>query len=127
MRLTRKFPRRLLGATLLATAIMAVHAQDNPNRPIRMIVPFTTGGGVDIVARAIAQRMSEGLGQSVIIDNRAGAGGNIGIELAARAAPDGYTILIASNAMTISPSIYKSLAYDPVTDFTPIGMTSSQD
>jgi tripartite-type tricarboxylate transporter receptor subunit TctC len=89
-----------------------------------MIVPFTSGGGVDIVARAMAQKLGDNLGQLVIVDNRAGAGSNIGIELAARAAPDGYTLVMVSSAMTINPSIYKTLAYDPVTDLAPISMTS---
>lgn len=113
----------LLAATACAIAGPA-GAQSYPNRSIRLIVPFTSGGGVDIVARSIAQKMSESLGQSVVIDNKAGAGSNIGIELAARSVPDGYTILIASSAMATNPSIYKRLSYDPVKDFAPISQTS---
>lgn len=100
-------------------------AQPYPTRPIRLIVPFTPGGGVDIVARAMAQKMSEGLGQSMVIDNRAGAGSLIGMELAARAAPDGYTLLIASSTLTINPALSRNLPYDAQRDFTPISLTST--
>ena len=102
----------------------AGHAQHYPNRPVRLIVPFTPGGGVDIVARAMAQKMGEGLGQSIVIDNRAGAGSSIGLELGARAAPDGYTILIASSTLTINPALYRNLPFDAQRDFTPISQTS---
>jgi tripartite-type tricarboxylate transporter receptor subunit TctC len=100
-------------------------AQPYPTRPVRLIVPFTPGGGVDIVARAMAQKMSEGLGQQIVIDNRAGAGSLIGIELAARAAPDGYTILISSSTLTIYPALSKNLPYDAQRDFTPVSQTST--
>jgi tripartite-type tricarboxylate transporter receptor subunit TctC len=123
----RSMRKASLACACLAAACSAaqhVCAQSYPSRQIRMIVPFTSGGGVDIVARAMAQKLGDNLGQSVIIDNRAGAGSNIGIELAARAAPDGYTLVMVSSAMTINPSIYKTLAYDPVRDFAPISMTS---
>jgi tripartite-type tricarboxylate transporter receptor subunit TctC len=101
-----------------------VHAQHYPARPVRLIVPFTPGGGVDIVARALAQKMGEGLGQSIVIDNRAGAGGAIGMELGARAAPDGYTMLIASSTITINPALYKNHPFDPQRDFSPITQTA---
>ncbi len=109
---------------LAAVACGAANAQPYPARAIRIIVPFTGGGGVDIVTRTLAQKMSESMGQSIVIDNRAGAGGNIGIEAAVRAAPDGYTLLMASSAMTINPSIYKTLRYDPVADLMPISQAS---
>ena len=108
-------------SALTATTTLA---QNYPNRPVRLIVPFTPGGGVDIVARAIAQKMSEGLGQSIVIDNRAGAGSSIGMELGARAAPDGYTILIASSTLTINPALYKNLPFDAQRDFAPVSQTS---
>lgn len=101
-----------------------VYAQNYPVRPVRLIVPFTSGGGVDIVARALAQKMGEGLGQSIVIDNRAGAGSVIGMELAARAAADGYTLLIASSTLTINPALYKNLPFDAQRDFSPISQTS---
>jgi tripartite-type tricarboxylate transporter receptor subunit TctC len=100
------------------------HAQPYPTRPVRLIVPFTSGGGVDIVARAMAQKISEGLGQSIVIDNRAGAGSIIGMELAARAAPDGHTLLIASSTLTINPALSKNLPYDAERDFAPVSQTS---
>ena len=102
----------------------AALAQNYPVRPVRLIVPFTSGGGVDIVARALAQKMGEGLGQSIVIDNRAGAGSVIGMELAARAAADGYTLLIASSTLTINPALYKNLPFDAQRDFSPISQTS---
>jgi tripartite-type tricarboxylate transporter receptor subunit TctC len=114
-------------AVIVATLSAAADAgaqTDYPSRTIRLIVPFTSGGGVDIVGRSIAQKMSENMGQPIVIDNRAGAGSNIGIAAAARAVPDGYTLVIVSSAMTINPSIYKSLPYDPVRDFAPLSRTS---
>jgi tripartite-type tricarboxylate transporter receptor subunit TctC len=102
------------GAALVASATSS--GQTYPTRAIRLIVPFTSGGGVDIVGRILAQKMSENLGQPIVIDNRAGAGSSIGIAAAARSAPDGYTLIIVSSAMTINPSIYRSLPYDPVKD-----------
>ena len=118
--------KRMVSGLFVASALIGIttHAQNYPNRPVRLIVPFTPGGGVDIVARAMAQKMSEGLGQSIVIDNRAGAGSSIGMELAARAAPDGYTVLIASSTLAINPALYKNLPYDAQRDFTPISRTS---
>lgn len=113
-------------AFVVAVCLLAgpVLSQNYPVRPVRLIVPFTPGGGVDIVARAMAQKMSEGLGQSIVIDNRAGAGGLIGIELAARAAPDGHTLLIASSTLAINPALSRNLPYDAQRDFSPISLTS---
>ena len=117
----------LLGAAMacsFASAQTHAQAQAYPARSVRVIVPFTPGGGVDIVARAIAQKMQENMGQPFVIDNRAGAGSNIGIEAAVQSAPDGYTLLVASSAIAINPSIYKVLRYDPLTDLAPISLTS---
>src|SRR5439155_19079837 len=104
-----------LGALAISAA---VHAQVYPWKPIRMIVAYPPGGGTDIVGRMVAQKLSESLGQSVVVENRGGASGNIGTELAAHAAPDGYTILmgnVAPNAINVS--LFKNLPFDPVADF----------
>jgi tripartite-type tricarboxylate transporter receptor subunit TctC len=111
---------------MLALVSLANHVQAQvfPVRPVRLVVPFTPGGGVDIVARALAQKMAVGLAQSIVIDNRAGAGGAIGMELVARAAPDGYTVLIASSTIAINPALYKNHPFDPQRDFAPITQAS---
>ncbi len=102
---------------VLIAAVTQCGAQTYPARPIRAIVPYAAGGGVDAVARLIAPRLGERLGQQVVIDNRPGATGNIGAELATRAAPDGYTVLIAGASIAINVSLYRKLAYDLVKDF----------
>jgi tripartite-type tricarboxylate transporter receptor subunit TctC len=112
---------------VLATCAVCVHtvsaADTNyPERPVRVIVTFPPGGGTDIVARMIFQKVAERMGGAFIIDNRGGAGGTIGSELAAKAPPDGYTIVVVSGSHTINPSLYKKLAYDTVRDFAPISM-----
>jgi tripartite-type tricarboxylate transporter receptor subunit TctC len=98
----------------------AAQAGSYPNRPIRVIVPFAAGGPSDIIARIVADALQPRLGQSVVIDNRAGGGANIGIGAAARAEPDGYTLLITTSAFVINPSLYKKIPFDPVKDFAPI-------
>ena len=95
-------------------------AQNYPNRPIRMIVPFSPGGAADTPGRMLMHKVSEALGQQVVIDNRPGAGGTIGAEAVAKAAPDGYTLLLISNTHLISASLYKNLSYDAITDFAPV-------
>lgn len=114
-----------IGVALAALAISAwpaaVQAQAWPARPLRIVVPFAPGGSTDIVARALGARASEGLGQTVTIENRAGAGGNIGAEAAARAAPDGYTLFMGHvGTLAINPALYRKLPYDPIRDFAPI-------
>ena len=94
--------------------------QAYPSRPIRMIVPQSAGGSTDVVARVVAQKMGDGLGQTVIVDNRPGAGSLNGIELVANAAPDGYTLLAVAASFTINPALHKKLPFDPVRDFAPI-------
>jgi tripartite-type tricarboxylate transporter receptor subunit TctC len=112
-------------ALMLLLATPAV-AQDYPNRPITLIVPFVAGGGVDAVARIVADKLSHSLGQPIVIDNRGGAGGVIGTRLAARAAPDGYTLVMSHTGTTsINPTLYANPGYDPRKDFTPIGLISS--
>src|SRR3989449_390929 len=112
---------------LAALAISAsAQAQVYPAKPIRMIVAYPPGGGTDIVGRMVAQKLGETLGQSVLVENRGGASGNIGTELAARAAPDGYTILmgnVAPNAINVS--LFKNLPFDPVADFVPVSLVAS--
>ena len=100
----------------------AVHAQFYPNKPIRVVVPFAPGGSTDIVARAFGQKLSEALGQSVVIDNRGGAGGNIGSALIAKAATDGYSLLFTTSYLMVNPSVFKDVPYDPVKDFAPISI-----
>ena len=110
-------------AALLFGASAAAFAQSYPTKPVRLIVPQPPGGGADIVARLIAQKLGEGLKQQVVVDNRAGAGGIVGTELVARAQPDGYTLLTGiTGSLTINPSLYKNLPYRPIEDFEPISL-----
>jgi tripartite-type tricarboxylate transporter receptor subunit TctC len=112
------------GATALALCCAApVCAQQYPSKPIRLIVGFAPGGGTDVLARALAQQLTESLGQTVAVDNRTGAGGIIAAELGAKAPPDGYTLLVGSlAAFAINPNLVAKLSYDPVRDFAPVGM-----
>jgi tripartite-type tricarboxylate transporter receptor subunit TctC len=118
MKLLLKF---VLAGLLLYSA--AAVAQDYPNRPIRFIVAFAAGGSSDVLARAVGKAMSEGLGQPMVIENRPGAGGHIGAEAVARAAPDGYTLFFGTNGtLAIGPALFTSLKYDPLKDLVPVGM-----
>jgi tripartite-type tricarboxylate transporter receptor subunit TctC len=118
--------RNVFLVLLLAVCAVPARGDEYPSRPIRFIVPFTAGGGGDIIIREIALRLSARLGQSVVVDNRAGAGGGVGTELAARSQPDGYTLLMANVApMAINVSVYRKLSYDPAQDFTPITLLAS--
>ena len=107
-----------------ASAQPAGSAQGYPSRPIRWIVPFPPGGGADVTARTIAQKMAESVGRPVVVENRAGAGGNIGTEFVARSAPDGYTLLQTTNGHAIQPHLRK-LSWDPVKDFAPISLVAT--
>lgn len=119
-----KFLRLLLAAMCLAAT--AAGAQGWPNKPLRLIVPFPPGGGSDAVGRLIAQKLSERLGQQVVVDNRGGAGGSMGTELAVRAAPDGYTMVLASTSeIAINPSLYSRLTYDTVKDLIPVAQVAT--
>ena len=111
-------------AVLLALAAPATAQSDYPNRPVRLIIPFPPGGSNDVVGRMIGTQLSEKLGKQVIIDNRAGAGGVVGTEIASKAPADGYTLLVISLAHAVNPWLYK-LPYDPVKDFAPIGVMGS--
>src|SRR5262249_8184354 len=93
-----------------------------PSKPVRMIVPLAPGGGSDIVGRVVAQAMTRYWGQSVVVDNRPGAGSNIGTTIAARSAPDGYSLLVTSSSFAVGPALYGKPGYDPVKDFEPITM-----
>jgi len=123
------FHSSLLIAALLAGAIGpgAARAQPDsyPNKPVRLIVPFPPGGSLDFNARAIQDKFSERLGQQLIIDNRGGASGTIGTGIAARASPDGYTLLLHTVPFVTSPILYRSAGYDPIADFAPISLLST--
>ena len=111
----------MLSALLCAVASAPVGAQDFPSRPLRIIVPYPPGGGTDRVARIIGEKLAEQMGQPVVIDNRAGAGGVVGTEASARAAPDGYTMVLGSTAThAVNPSLYSKPGYDPIADFVAI-------
>ena len=104
---------------LLALAASVVQSQQYPTKPVRIIAPFAPGGGTDFIARLIAQKLTERLGQQVIVENKPGAGGNLGAEFAVKSAPDGYTLLLVAGSYTVNPSLYK-LSFDPVSDITPV-------
>lgn len=111
----------LVGATLLPALALAQPATaPYPSKPIRWIVPYPTGGTSDFLARLIGQRLAEAWGQPVLVDNRSGANGNIGTEVAARAAPDGYTLLLVASTFTMNPAVYPKLAFDSARDFAPV-------
>jgi tripartite-type tricarboxylate transporter receptor subunit TctC len=117
---------RALLATLSVAFALHAYGQDAwPTRPVRMILPFPPGGGTDILGRLIAERLSAGIGQPVVTENRGGAGGNVGAEAAARSAPDGYTIVLVAPSLAISPTLYSKINYDPVKDFAPISLVAT--
>jgi tripartite-type tricarboxylate transporter receptor subunit TctC len=97
-------------------------AADYPSRPIMLVVPYPAGGGNDVIARIVADKMSQSLGQQIVVENRGGAGSTIGTRAVARSAPDGYTLLIATSSLAINPSLYPDARYDPSKDFAPIGL-----
>lgn len=112
---------RLLAATaMLAVTAPAAVAQTYPGKPIRLIVPFAPGGFTDVVARLVGQKLSAALGQSVVVENRPGAGSTLGSDVVAKAAPDGYTLLMVSSTHVIGPWLYKNVPYDPIKSFAPI-------
>jgi hypothetical protein len=114
----------LIYFSFLMSVISPVHAQSYPNKPVRLVVGFATGGGTDVLSRIIAKKLSETWSQPVIVENRPGADGAIGTELVAKSAPDGYTLIMITNAHTISP-FQRTLAYDPVKDFIPVILVAS--
>ncbi len=122
------FPRHaaIAASSLLACAAGAHAASAYPDRPVRMIVPFTPGGGTDLVARMIAQKLGENLGQPVVVDNRPAVDGVVGTEIAARSQPDGYTLLQVSTSHAINVALGRKLPYDTLKDFAPIAHTANQ-
>jgi tripartite-type tricarboxylate transporter receptor subunit TctC len=115
-----------IAGVALAAAASAAQAQSYPNRPVRILVPFPAGAGVDIVARMLGQPLTDAWGQAAVVDNRPGAGGTIACELVARAAPDGYTLLLGNiSTFAIAPSLYQKANYDPVTSFAPITLVNT--
>ncbi|MBY4596466.1 tripartite tricarboxylate transporter substrate binding protein [bacterium BD-1] len=120
--------RNIISFALVAASAVLLHvqaAEDYPTRPIRMLVGFSAGGATDAQARLVAQTLSERLGQSVIVENRPGAGGSIAAGAVAKSAPDGYTLLYSSAALTINSALYKKLPFDPIADFAPITRVAS--
>jgi tripartite-type tricarboxylate transporter receptor subunit TctC len=118
--------RTALAVVLAACAISLAHAQSWPARPVTIVVPFAAGGGNDVLARLLAQRFSAALGQPFVIENRPGAGGTLGARTVAKAAPDGYTLMVGhSGVFGIAPSLYANPGYDPRKDFAPIGLIGS--
>lgn len=123
--------RAAVGATTVATlmavlpAAQASNAGNYPEKPISWVVPFPPGGAMDAIARVISDTMSQDLGQSIVVENKPGAGGNIGAGQVAKAAPDGYTIMIAANGMAVNPALYSNLTYDPIKDFEPISLLAA--
>ncbi|ARP83113.1 hypothetical protein CAL12_21370 [Bordetella genomosp. 8] len=115
--------RRLIALLCLAVCSSIAHAY--PDRPIRIVLGFPAGGGADVVLRTVTPGLAEDLGQPVIVDNRPGAGGNLGMDIVAKAAPDGYTLLMAAPGLATNASLYENLPFDPATDFKAVGMVSS--
>jgi tripartite-type tricarboxylate transporter receptor subunit TctC len=115
----------VLAAVMLALASGEVLAQAYPSKFVRLIVPFPPGGPSDIIARVLGQKLSEKWGRSVVVENRPGAGGNLGSELTAKAAPDGYTLLFAANSHAINATLFTNLSYDAVKDFTAVSQVAS--
>jgi tripartite-type tricarboxylate transporter receptor subunit TctC len=113
-------PAFLIACAIVLLGTLPVAAQTYPAKPIRIVVPFVAGGAVDLLARIMGQKLTEALGQPVIVENRPGAGGNAAADLVAKSPPDGYTILQVTNGLAISPALYRKLPFDPVKDLTPV-------
>lgn len=110
---------------LVAASGAAAQAANYPNKPVRIVVPQSPGGSTDLTARLVAQKLADALGQSVVVDNRPGAGSIIGTDLVAKAAPDGYTLLVVASSITINPSLHKKLPFDPIRDLAPVSQLSA--
>ena len=118
----RRFAVVLVGLSLFAVASGHVFAQGYPAGPVRVVVPFPAGGGVDSMGRILGQKLSESIAKPIVIENRGGANGNIGTEIAARSPRDGYTLLLTGAGLVTNPSLYSKIGYDPVKDFDPISL-----
>jgi tripartite-type tricarboxylate transporter receptor subunit TctC len=117
---------KILAAAALCAMTLAATAQDYPTKPIKLIVPFPPAGGTDIMARVVAQKLAENTKWNVVVDNRAGAGGNIGVDATAKSAPDGYTIVMGQTSnLAINPTLFKDLPYDPLKDLAPVVLVGS--
>lgn len=123
--MNRMFRHLLLAAALLAVSSF-VTAQDYPTRPIRMVVPFAPGGGSDISGRILADGLRQALGQTIVVDNRAGAASTIGADIVSKASPDGYTMLLGNISMAFNAALYKNLPYDTLRDFAPVSLVVEQ-
>jgi tripartite-type tricarboxylate transporter receptor subunit TctC len=118
-------PRFLIAALLLGTSLVSYAQSEYPNKPIRLIIGFPAGGSTDIVGRIVAQKLGERLGQTIVVENRGGAGGTIGTDAAAKAAPDGYTLTLGTTStMAVAPGAYSKLGYDPIKSFAPISLVA---
>jgi tripartite-type tricarboxylate transporter receptor subunit TctC len=120
--------RQGIAAALFAAVLLAqsAHAQDYPTRPITLVVPYAAGGGNDVMARIVAEKMSKTLGQQIVIENKGGAGGSIATRQVAKAAPDGYTLgLGGTGTLAINPTLYQNVGYDPRKDFAPVGLIAT--
>src|SRR5215468_7763731 len=118
---------RYCGALALAVlaAILPAAAETYPDRPITLVVPYPAGGGNDVLARIVGEKMAKALGGTIVVENRGGAGGTIATRQVAKSPPDGYTLLIATSSLAINPSLYPNVGYDPRKDFAPIGLIAS--
>jgi tripartite-type tricarboxylate transporter receptor subunit TctC len=115
----------LMASILVGSPLQAYAQSDYPNKPIRLIIGFPAGGSTDIVGRVVAQKLSERLGQAIVVENRGGAGGTIGTDAAAKAAPDGYTLTLGTTStMAVAPGAYSRLGYDPIKSFSPISLVA---
>jgi tripartite-type tricarboxylate transporter receptor subunit TctC len=121
----RLLPVRVLAAATLLVSTAGLYAQQFPSRPIRMVVPFAPGGGTDIIGRQFAARLGEALGQTVAVDNRAGAGGNVGAEIAAKSPADGHTIMFTTNSIAVNVTLYPKLNYNLFNDFQAVAFLAS--
>jgi tripartite-type tricarboxylate transporter receptor subunit TctC len=126
----RQFMKRFFDAIIVATALLATQttfaAEKFPTRPLRLVIPFPPGGGTDIIGRMVGQRLNDAFGMQVVVDNRGGAAGIIGTEMAARANPDGHTLMIGSvSTICINPALHKNLAFDTIRDLAPISLVAS--
>jgi tripartite-type tricarboxylate transporter receptor subunit TctC len=125
---SRRAAFRIIALCVAAMLAASARAQDYPSRPIMLVVPYPPGGGNDVIARIVAGKMSAALSREIVVENRGGAGGTIATRQVARAAPDGYTLLVATSSLAINPAIYPDVGYDPRKDFAPIGlMATSQN